>query len=141
MRVLPRAVAAPTLTRGRGAPARQVRVFANNNPETFFNESFREDKGASEGARSVSLKEQLLEPAELKLLAGLLVHNKAVTELDLTATDADAAGAKQLATVLEANTTVTSLKLAYNPAVDDDAKAALKAVAAARVEPPLALEL
>lgn len=97
-----------------------------------------------EGATSLSLKETLLSdtamPGALALLAGLLRNNSTLLDLDLTATDLDASAAAALVAMLESNTTLATLRLPFNPALDDAAKGALRAAAEAR-EPPLTLEL
>ena len=94
-----------------------------------------------EGARALSFREEPLTPVVARLLVGLLTHNVYATELDLTATDLETASAQLLAALLRDNVRLTSVKLAYNPAVADEAKDALRAAAARRVKPPLALEL
>jgi hypothetical protein len=63
-----------------------------------------------------------------------------VRELDLTAADIDKSGAQALAAALAVNTSLRTLRLQYNPALDDEAKAALRAAAGARAT-PLTLEL
>ena len=79
-------------------------------------------------------------PGGLKLLAGLLTHNTTIKELDLTASNIGKDGAAVLAEALGVNKGLTSLKMAFNPEVDEAAKAALRAAAEKR-SPPLALEL
>ena len=61
-------------------------------------------------------------------------------ELDLTASDIDKEGARALAAGLALNRGLTALRLTYNPALDDEAKAALREAAAKRGV-PLTLEL
>jgi len=92
----------------------------------------------------LSLRETALsetaQPGGMRLLAGLLAHNATVRELDLTAADIDKSGAQALAAALAVNTSLRTLRLQYNPALDDEAKAALRAAAGARAT-PLTLEL
>ena len=92
----------------------------------------------------LSLSEQSLSeariPGGLKLLAGLLTNNTTVRELDLTASEIGTVGAADLVTALASNTGLTTLKLKYNPELDDKAKDALRA-AAQKHSPPLHLEL
>ena len=76
----------------------------------------------------------------LELLAGLLRHNDSVRELDLTASDLGKEGAAALARALPANKGLTTVRLGFNPDLDDEAKAALRAAAASR-SAPLTLEL
>ena len=79
-------------------------------------------------------------PGLVPLLAGLLAHNNTLRELDLTATDIDKEGAATLAAALAVNKGLTTLRLKYNPALDEEAKAALRA-AAGKHPSPLTLEL
>ena len=93
----------------------------------------------------LSLKEtslsQDMSPGGLQLLSGLISHNTTIRELDLTATDIDKDGAMgALSRMIKANTSLRTLRLKYNPALDEEAKEALKAAAASRAT-PLALEL
>ena len=93
----------------------------------------------------LSLKEtslsQDMSPGGLQLLSGLISHNTTIRELDLTATDIDKEGAMgALSKMIKANTSLRTLRLKYNPALDEEAKEALKAAAASRAT-PLALEL
>ena len=92
-----------------------------------------------EGARVLNLKEKALGSAEMRLLLSLLRHNSAVRELDLTATDMDGEGAAALVEAIGESRKLTSVKAAYNPALDDAAKEALRAAAEQRAE--LTLEL
>ena len=94
-----------------------------------------------DGEDVVSLKEEPLEAPAVKLLAGLLKHNCVLTQLDLTATDIESSGAHAIAGTLKANKALTVLRMKFNPAIDEQAKAALKATAASRTQPPLLLEL
>ena len=80
------------------------------------------------------------QPGGVALLAGLLAHNTTLRELDLTAADIDKAGAAALAAALAVNRDLTALRMTYNPALDDEAKAALREAAAQRGA-PLTLEL
>ena len=93
---------------------------------------------------ALNLRERLLseeeQPGAVLLLAQLLRHNTSLRELDLTATDIDKDGAAALAAVLESNASLTSLRLAHNPALDDEVKGALRAAANKR-SPPVQLEL
>ena len=97
-----------------------------------------------EGTPALSLRETDMSeeavPGGLALLAGLLKHNASVKELDLTAADVGPEGAKCLAQALEANTALSTLRLRYNPALDDAAREALREAAALR-STPLVLEL
>jgi len=92
----------------------------------------------------LSLKERRMteeaHPGGLRLLAGLLHHNTTVRELDLTASSVSKEGAAMLAEALGVNKGLTSLKMKYNPELDDETKAALWAAADKR-NPPFALEL
>ena len=89
--------------------------------------------------REVPLSEEA-HPGGIQLLAGLLTHNQTLKELDLTATDVDKEGAAALAAAVAVNTSLSTLRLQYNHALDDEAKAALRA-AAERRGVPLTLEL
>ena len=93
-----------------------------------------------EGERQLVLREQPIAPAAMKLLAALLKHNTTITELDLTASDIEKEGASALATALETNKTLQYLRLSYNPALDEQSRADLKA-AAAKNNPTLHLDL
>ena len=93
-----------------------------------------------EGVTSFSLRETAVEPAAGLLLAGLLRRNNHVQELDLTATDLESSCVIALASTLEVNTTLTTLRLMYNPAVDEKSKATLT-TAAERYTPLLHLEM
>ena len=97
-----------------------------------------------EEERTLSLRERPLSaeahPGGVPLLAGLIAHNSTLRELDLTASDIDKAGADALATAIARNTSLTSLKLKYNPSLDDEAKAKLKSAVEKRGT-PLTLEL
>ena len=63
-----------------------------------------------------------------------------VARLDLCACEVDRAGAAALASALEFNQALTALRVAYNPLIDDDGKAALR-TAAAKWRPALSLVL
>ena len=80
------------------------------------------------------------QPGAITLLAALLKNNTTLQELDLTATDVEKQGVSSLVSMLHTNKTLTSLKMAYNPGLDDKTKEALRAVAQKR-SPPLNLEL
>ena len=114
----------------------------------------------NEGERVLSLREQTIAPAAMKMLASLLKNNKTCTELDLTASDIEKEGASALAAVLPFNTTLQTLRLrcafahslshiahhyhhppltplllsslprSYNPALDPASIAALRAAVA-----------
>jgi hypothetical protein len=88
----------------------------------------------------LSLRETAVEPAAVRLLAALLRHNTTCTELDLSACGVDGAGAAALAAALEFNETLTALHAAWNPLIDDEAKAQLLA-AAAKWRPSLKVTL
>ena len=75
------------------------------------------------------LSERALEPGVVKLIAGLLKHNRTLHELDLTASDVEKVGALALCSALEANSSLSVLRLAYNPLIDHEAKAALQGFA------------
>jgi hypothetical protein len=92
-----------------------------------------------EGEKVLSLKETPLEPGSVRLLLGLLKHNKTVTEVDLTATDLETAEAHWLAKVVDTSKTLSALRLQYNPALDEECKAAIRTAAASK--PQLRLEL
>ena len=89
--------------------------------------------------REMPLSEEAM-PGGIELLAGLLAHNTTLKELDLTASDVDKAGASALAKALALNTSLGTLRLPFNPALDDEAKAALRSAAEKRTA-PLTLEL
>jgi len=93
-----------------------------------------------EGERHLSLREQPLAPAAMKLLAALLKHNTTCTELDLTASDIEKEGATTLAGSLQFNRTLTALRLSYNPALDNVSRATLR-TAAGNWNPALHLDL
>jgi len=82
-----------------------------------------------EGESVLSLRERPLDKAATRLLAGLLRHNTSLHDLDLSATDLEPEGASQLVGVLETNTTLAALRLAFNPALDDECQATLRATA------------
>jgi len=93
-----------------------------------------------EGHTHVSLREKALDPGAVRLLAGLLRHNRILTNLDLTATGITNDGALALATALGENTAMKTLLMKYNPSLDDNAKSSLRAVAKMRA-PALSVEL
>ena len=74
----------------------------------------------------LDLHEVALEPAVVRLIAGLLKRNTVLTDLNLTAADIEDTGATALATVLGSNASLTALRLAYNPMIDETAKDALR---------------
>jgi hypothetical protein len=84
-----------------------------------------------EGERVLSLRETPIAPAALKLLAALLTRNSTCTELDLTASDVEKEGATALAKTLGHNSTLTALRLSYNPALDETSRTSLRQAAAA----------
>ena len=90
---------------------------------------------------SLSLCERSLEAGAVQLLAGLLRHNTTLRELDLSAADVDKVGAGALASALESNAALLALRLAHNPLIDEEAREALRRVAAARRKPSLTLVL
>jgi len=79
-----------------------------------------------EGQKALILKEQPILPVAMRLLAALLKHNRTLQELDLTASDIEKEGATALAGVLEFNTSLVVLRAAYNPALDEQSKRALR---------------
>ena len=95
-----------------------------------------------EQQKRLSLRERPFEPGELSVIVGLLRNNRDLQEIDLTATDIE--GGKEeisaLVPILQANSTIATLKLAYNPALDEAAKELVKTLAAHRV-PELNVEL
>ena len=93
-----------------------------------------------EGEHTYSLRERTLAPGAAPLLAGLLKHNHALHDLDLSACEVDRSGAASFASVLEFNTALKVLRLAYNPSIDDESKETLRA-AAAKWHPSLSLVL
>ena len=97
-----------------------------------------------EDAKALSLGERPFseeaQPGAVKLLAGLLRHNTQLEELDLTAADLEDEGVRALASILEFNSTLTSLQLRHNPALSNEVKETIRE-AAATWSPALKLEL
>eukprot|EP00966_Prymnesium_polylepis_P077203 1788584-Prymnesium_polylepis.1 len=93
-----------------------------------------------EGEPALSLAETALDPAAGRLLAGALRHNTTLVSLDLSAADLHRDVAADIVTALASNSTLATLRLPYNPSLDDATKATLTAAAEAR-EAPLTLEL
>lgn len=92
-----------------------------------------------EGQKIVSLREKVLEPHVVRMLAGLLKKNKTLLDLDLTATDLEGVGAAAIAMVIEINTTLTDLRLKFNHI--DDAEQSNIANAVKRRATPLRLDM
>ena len=83
-----------------------------------------------EGQTSVSLREKTLDKAATRLLAGILRRNTTVRELDLSATDLEPEGAAEVVRCLSRpECKLTTLKMALNPALDEEAKVALQSSA------------
>lgn len=61
-----------------------------------------------------SFAERSFDAGTIQLLAGVLLHNVTLRELDLTATDIDDAGASVLAAALKSNTVLNKLTMCYN---------------------------
>ena len=80
-----------------------------------------------EGETSLSLRERTLTAGAIRLLMGLLTRNTLVQYLDLAATNLTRDWAAGLIQVLEVNTTLTTLHLPFNPAIDKDARLELTA--------------
>jgi len=93
-----------------------------------------------EGEKVLSLKEKPLEAGASRLLAGLLKHNKVLTDVDLTATDMEKSEAVSFAAVLEFAESLQCLRLQHNPGLDAEAKGTIR-VAADQYKPNLRLEL
>lgn len=83
-----------------------------------------------ENVTALSLREKAVGKGAFKLLTGLLKNNDTLTSLDLEATNLDKESALELVNVLAHNKTLSSLLLAFNPALDDECKKALIANAA-----------
>lgn len=92
-----------------------------------------------EGETSLNLREQPLEPGASKLLVGVLKHNPALVDIELTATDLESEAANDLASILEFRK-LSNLLLQFNPALSAECKAALKA-AAEKFQPEMRLAL
>ena len=93
-----------------------------------------------EGDKTLSLREQPLESGAVRLVAGVLRHNRTIQDVDLTATDLESEGAIALASILEFNTSLSAFRMLYNPAIDDEAKTALRQ-AVKKWRPELRLDL
>jgi len=78
-----------------------------------------------EGQELLSLHETPLEPAMVRLIAGLVKRNDVLRELDLCATDLEISGATAIACALEFNSTLSALRLTYNPRLEEKEKIAL----------------
>jgi len=88
-----------------------------------------------EGESALSLRERPLAQGAMRLLTGLLRHNRDVADLDLVATGMLPEWATMLIQTLGANpatTSVKSVQLTFNPAIDESAQAALVAAVEAR---------
>ena len=73
-------------------------------------------------------------------LAGCLKHNHSLTDLDLTATDIEPHIAVAIGSTFEINSALAALRLAFNPALDPETKANLRA-AADQWKPNLRLDM
>ena len=93
-----------------------------------------------EGEKSLSLREKPLEAGAVCLLAGLLRFNRTLQDIDLCACEIEKSGASALAACLEFNTSLTALKLSWNPLMDEESKRAIKE-AAANWRPALSLTM
>ena len=74
----------------------------------------------------------MAQPGAIALLAALLKRNTTLQELDLSAADVENPGARALAAVLPLNGTLSSLRLPFNPALDEKSKDALRSAARER---------
>jgi hypothetical protein len=91
----------------------------------------------SEGDTTFSLRERPFQNGELRLVLGLVKNNASLKELDLTATDlefkvpdnGDSVELGALIQIIGANTKLVTLRMAYNPALDNETKAGVRAVA------------
>ena len=96
-----------------------------------------------EGETVLDLRERPFEAGELRLLVGLLKNNTELEELDLTATDIECDSASDrgtlevqaLVTIMESSTALTTLRMAYNPGLDEAAKAFADAKKVVQLEP------
>jgi len=86
-----------------------------------------------EGETALSLRERRLDPGSVRLLAGVLRHNRSLEDVDLAATGVRHDGADALSAALEDNGVLKVLRLQHNPSLDDSAKASLRAAAAMRM--------
>ena len=93
-----------------------------------------------ENEKGLSLREKPLAADTIHLLTGVLRHNRSLHELDLSATDIEQDAVIALAAVLESNPSLTSLRLAYLPALDEAARVDMSA-RMERSNPNLRLEL
>ena len=93
-----------------------------------------------EGAVSLVLHEEPVAPVAVKLLAALLKNNRTLHELDLTACDIEKEACTALAEAISSNTTLLTLKMGYNVALDAASKAVLTEAASKR-EPSLHLDI
>ena len=75
---------------------------------------------------------KVAQPGAIALLAALLKRNTTLQELDLSAADVENPGARALAAVLPLNGTLSSLRLPFNPALDEKSKDALRSAARER---------
>jgi len=78
-----------------------------------------------EGESTLSLEERALGGGAIRMLAGVLMHNATMLEVDLSATGVSQEGATALASALRFNTKLTTLSLLHNP---------LEEVGAAQIE-------
>ena len=75
-------------------------------------------------------------------VAGLCTACPQLKQLDLTACDLEKEGALAIIGALDGNTALASLKMGYNPALDEPVKAAIRAAAQKRDEAaPLLVEV
>jgi len=92
------------------------------------------------GEKVLSLKETALGSGAAMALAGCLKHNHSLTDLDLTATDIEPHIAVAIGSTFEINSALAALRLAFNPALDPETKANLRA-AADQWKPNLRLDM
>jgi len=92
------------------------------------------------GEKVLSLKECALGAGAAMALAGCLKHNHSLTDLDLTATDIEPPIAVAIGTSFELNSALAALRLGFNPALDHETKANLRA-AADQWKPSLRLDM
>ena len=80
-----------------------------------------------EGETVLSLRERPLVKGAMRLLTGLLKHNREVLELDLAATRLQKDWATTLIEAIATNPSITAVNLPFNPAIDEAGQVALVA--------------
>jgi len=80
-----------------------------------------------EGETVLSQRERPLVKGSMRLLNGLLKHNREVLEVDLAATRLQKDWAAALIDAIATNPSITTINMPFNPAIDDNGQASLVA--------------